>query len=103
MVSRGGGIQPRWRRDGKELFFVSPDFKLMAVDVSLMPTFRASIPKPLFSVPMRGAATDVGLARYDVTPDGQRFLVDAVGPGANSAARTSPITVVLNWQAGLKK
>jgi Tol biopolymer transport system component len=48
MISSGGGTQPRWRRDGKELFYISPDGKLMAVDVTELPTFRSGSPKPLF-------------------------------------------------------
>ena len=51
-ISRDGGSQPRWRRDGKELFYFSPDGKLMAADVTEGPTFKASVPRTLFQVPV---------------------------------------------------
>src|SRR5450432_2279989 len=54
LVSRDGGTQPRWRRDGKELFYVSLDGKIMAVDVSGEQAFKTSVPKSLFQVPIYG-------------------------------------------------
>jgi Tol biopolymer transport system component len=91
LVSRGGGIAPRWRGDGRELFYLAPTGKLMAVDVTADRDFRASIPTALFQTP---AGTTVG----DVTSDGRRFLfVTPAGPS------TSVFTVVLNWTASLKK
>jgi len=106
MVSKGGGAHPRWRRDGKELFYISPSSKMMAVDVTLSPTFKAGIPKELFAAPISGGGGGgvTSVTRYDVTADGQRFFINTVGVGeANGASVSSPITVVLNWQAGLKK
>ena len=82
LVSNGGGTAPRWRRDGKELFYVAPDGKMMAVGVSAGPSFAPGKPAPLFQTP---PATVFG----DVTADGQRFLM--VQSGA------APFTVVLNW------
>ena len=76
---------------------------MMAVDVTLSPTFQAGIPKALFPAPILGGAGATNVTRYDVTADGQRFLMNAVGPETNSAGASSLITVVLNWQAGLKK
>jgi Tol biopolymer transport system component len=102
MVSKGGGAHPRWRRDGKELFYISADSKMTAVDVTLSPTFKAGIPKELFPAPISGGGGAVNNTRYDVTADGQRFLINAIGAEAN-AGTSSPIIVVLNWQAGLKK
>lgn len=68
-VSKAGGINPRWRRDGKELFFAAPDGTVMSVEVAVNATFRASEPKALFNVP-------AGLrSNWDLTADGQRFLV----------------------------
>jgi Tol biopolymer transport system component len=95
MVSRGGGIQPRWRRDGKELFYTSnsDSAKLMVVEVSTSPTFRAGIPKTLFQFPS-------GPLDWDVTGDGQKFI-RATTPEAT--ATSAPITVVVNWTAGLNK
>jgi eukaryotic-like serine/threonine-protein kinase len=92
LVSRGGGTAPRWRGDGRELFYLAPDGKMMAAEVTAGPEFRGGTPAPLFQTP---SGTIVG----DVTADGKRFLlVTPVGPSA-----AAPFTVVLNWTAGLKK
>ena len=92
LVSRGGGGAPRWRGDGKELFYLAPDGKMMSAEVTPGPEFRGGTPAPLFQTP---SGTIVG----DVTADGKRFLL--VTPVGASAA--APFTVVLNWTAGLKK
>ncbi len=92
MVSKDGGGTPLWRRDGKELFYISPGGMAMAVDVNTKGVFQAGIPKPLFKVTS-------GLFYWDVSADGKRFLMPA--PSAPNAR--APFTVVLNWQAGLKK
>jgi serine/threonine protein kinase/Tol biopolymer transport system component len=94
MVSKDGGANALWRHDGKELFYLSPDGTAMAVDVSAGGVFQAGIPKPLFKVP-------AGVLFWDVSADGKRFLMAA--PSGASAAVQPPFTVVLNWQAGLKK
>jgi Tol biopolymer transport system component len=96
LISRDGGTQPRWRRDGKELFYVSLDGKMMAVDVSSGQAFKASVPKALFQVPIYGDDSAQSFFRWDTMADGQRFLVDTVesSPG--------PLTMVLNWMAGVK-
>ena len=92
LVSRGGGTAPRWRRDGRELFYLAPDGKMMAVEVIPGREFRVGTPTPLFQIPP-------GAIVGDVTADGRRFLlVTPVGPSASV-----PFTVVLNWTAGLKK
>jgi Tol biopolymer transport system component len=95
-VSNGGGAQPRWRRDGKELFYVVNDRTVMAVDVNTGPFFQAGAPHRLFD-----AAFHVGGAwfHWDVTADGKKFLINAVA----QESAGSPLTVVLNWQAGLKQ
>jgi eukaryotic-like serine/threonine-protein kinase len=100
-ISTGGGLQPRWRRNGKELFYVSPDWKLMAVEVTTAPKFEAGIPKVLFQTQMRPGGGSTNVFRYDVTPDGQRFLIDSESGSGDSDS--IPVTVVLNWQASLKK
>jgi hypothetical protein len=92
LVSRGGGSAPRWRGDGREIFYLAPDGKMMAVDVITAPEFQAGTPKPLFQTP---AGAIVG----DVSADGKRFLL--VAPAGPSAS--APFTVVLNWTSGLKK
>jgi serine/threonine protein kinase len=92
-ISTNGGTVPRWRRDGKELFYMTLDRKLMAVEVADGATFRAGASRPLFQT--RAA----GFMRYDVTADGQRFLVNT----AIEEHTSSFPTVVLNWTAGLKR
>jgi eukaryotic-like serine/threonine-protein kinase len=99
-ISRGGGSQPRWRQDGKELFYVSEDGKVMGVDVRTSPTFSAGIPHVL--VDTRGMVSTAQYTyRYDVTPDGQRFLLDV--PTVEDTKTAEPIFVVLNWLAGVRK
>jgi serine/threonine protein kinase/Tol biopolymer transport system component len=101
LVSRGGGLAPRWRRDGKELFYISLDSKMVAVEVGATPTFKAGVPKALFQAPIVGGGGTGIVSRYDVTGDGQKFLINAVPEEATSSSAN--ITVVLNWRAGLKK
>jgi Tol biopolymer transport system component len=99
-VSTAGGQQPRWRRDGRELFYLDADSRLMAVPVqtSGSGSFEPGAPQPLFDLP--GAARLLGGRHvYQPTANGQRFL--ALLPAEGEAS--PPITVVLNWQAGLKK
>jgi eukaryotic-like serine/threonine-protein kinase len=92
LISKGGGTDPRWRGDSKELFYVASDGKLMSVDISAKPVFEAGAPRPLFQLPP-------GFVGLEVAADGKRFLVGV--PVALSAS--VPFTVVLNWQATLKK
>jgi Tol biopolymer transport system component len=92
LVSRGGGTAPRWRRDGRELFYLAPNGKMMAVEVTAGQQFDIGTPTPLFQTPP-------GAIVGDVSADGKRFLlVTPVGPSASA-----PFTVVMNWAAGLKK
>jgi hypothetical protein len=65
-------------------------------------TFQAGIPKALFAAPIWGGGGANAITRYDVTADGKKFLINSI-PTETAAAPSSPITVVLNWQAGLKK
>jgi serine/threonine protein kinase/Tol biopolymer transport system component len=94
-VSTDGGAQVRWRADGRELFYVSPDGRLMAVPIRPAADRRsleAGAPVPLFATRMGGTTPGINRQEYVVSKDGQRFLVDV----AESVA--SPITVVLNWK-----
>jgi dipeptidyl aminopeptidase/acylaminoacyl peptidase len=94
-VSRTGGSEPRWRADGKELFFLSLDNKIFSVRVTLQQaTLEIGNPEPLFQV---RPAVPPGY-HYDVTRDGERFLVDTAREGASS-----PLTIVVNWAADLTK
>ncbi len=96
-ISTAGGSAVRWRRDGKELFYIAGDDRVMAVPVSAGETFTAGDAIPLFAAdPNRFKA--VVDAFYDVTADGQRFLVNT----RVSGAQRSPIDVVTNWMPGGK-
>jgi serine/threonine protein kinase/Tol biopolymer transport system component len=99
-VSTSGGVQPRWRADGKELFYLSPDQKLMAVPIDGGSPLNGGTPQALFDIRVvpRGSEEPYSYYQYDVTADGQRFLICALPEGT-----TIPITVVLNWTAGLRK
>jgi Tol biopolymer transport system component len=98
-VSSAGGSEPRWRRDGKELFYLSPDGKMMAVDVKPGATFEAGVARPLFQTHRRIHVSSTDQFSYDVSADGQRFLVSNDVGGS-----TSPqLTAVLHWTAGLKQ
>ena len=101
-VSNGGGSQPRWRRDGKELFYITPDSTLVAVSVTANgANFQLGAPKALFrTTALGGTGGAPGLSwRWDISPDGQRFLINSELDGATA----SPVTMVLNWEAALKK
>src|SRR5262245_580055 len=96
MVSTGGGIGPLWRGDGKELFYHAADGKLMAAQVKVGASFEASMPAPLFEFRAGG---NVITPYYDVTRDGQRFLLSTIVEKEPNA----PLAVVVNWAAELKK
>jgi Tol biopolymer transport system component len=101
-VSIDGGVQPRWRRDGRELYYVSRDLKLMAVDVTVGPELEFSTPTALFQTRLsRGGSTTGLVLRYDATRDGKRFLINTEPESAQTAS--TPITVVLNWASTLNK
>jgi hypothetical protein len=93
-VSINGGISPRWSHDGKELFFLSPDAEMMAVDMDLVNP--PGVPHRLFQLKNRDP---IDLAGYDVRPDGQQFLFFMRQRDTEDA----PITVVLNWWAELRQ
>lgn len=94
-ISAKGGVQVRWRHDGKELFYLSLDGEFVAVPVTFSAdgqTIETRTGTMLFQARV-GAVQDIGLAHYTVSPDGQRFLVDTVVEEASA-----PITVILNWR-----
>lgn len=101
-VSVHGGTQARWRRDGKELFYLSADRTLMSVPVAAGPAASAfGAPVALFKVPDRVNLHAWGYDDYDVTADGSRFVMPAFSEAAPPPAPV-PITVMLNWLSGRK-
>jgi hypothetical protein len=89
LISSGGGTDPRWRGDGGELYYQAADGKLMAVEIMTKPVFRAGTPRP-FELRAPGV--------WDSSADGRRFLATAIPSG-----KPELYTVLVNWQAGLKK
>jgi len=94
-VSTSGGDEPAWRNDGRELFYLGTDGRLMSVEIKTGAAFEAGVPTALF--PM--TATPDGWTRYAPTADGKRFLV--VAPERSQTL--TPTTVVLNWNADVGK
>jgi Tol biopolymer transport system component/predicted Ser/Thr protein kinase len=94
-VSTSGGTEAEWSADGSEIFYLDPSQNLVAVPVSTGETFKAGMPETLFEA---GLFPFVGRNRYLVTDDGQRFLM--LSPISGESVR--PISVVLNWHAGLE-
>ena len=94
-MSAGGGAQPRWRRDGRELFYLALDGTLMAVSISRAGRFEESAPRPLFRT---GLVVAPDYDQYDVSPDG-RFLITVPADPLEGTV----IDVVLNWQSVLKR
>jgi Tol biopolymer transport system component len=92
-VSVKGGSNPVWSRDGKELFYIDADRKLMGTDVSTGAKFEHGIAKQLFEVTVRGPLN------YDVSRDGKRFLMSQ--PLASNV--TQSMTLIVNWYTAVKK
>jgi len=97
LVSTAGGADPLWGEDGKELYYIAADGKLMAVEIATNPVFQAGVPKALFQTPL--PPSSAAREPWAMTPDGKRFFL--LAPAGQIAQ--APFTVVLNWQAGLKK
>jgi serine/threonine protein kinase/Tol biopolymer transport system component len=98
-VSVDGGRWPRWRRDGKELYFISTGNVLTAVDVREKgDSLEVGRPVPLFPVHPSLRTYRQGMIDYDVSPDGKRFLLNAAAD-----ENTRPLTLLVNWTAELKK
>jgi Tol biopolymer transport system component len=96
-ISTKGGLGPQWRRDGKELFYYASDGKLMAVEVKSEASFEPGVARELFEFP---SGSDIpALAPYSVSGDGKQFLINALVDESDGA----PLTVVVNWMAGLKR
>ena len=93
-ISNTGGVQPRWRRDGRELFYVEPRGKMMAVALRYGKTLEPDAPVALFDARL-SSYTNGTSARYDVTPDGKHFCLSRF-PESQS---TRPLRVIVNWKA----
>jgi hypothetical protein len=98
-VSTAGGQEPRWRPDGRELFYLSPDGKMMAVPVATGASFEAGSPVVLFQAHRRQPISSQDIFSYDVSGDGQRFLIATQVDEANAA----PLSVLLNWASEMEK
>jgi hypothetical protein len=97
MISNGGGSEPRWSRDGTELFYFAGQ-TLMRVPVRLQPTFATGPAVALFEAPVQPGYTSDS-HRWQIAPDGSRFLL-LVNAGEDEAA---PLDVIVNWRALLRK
>jgi eukaryotic-like serine/threonine-protein kinase len=97
-VSNAGGDQARWRSDGKELFYLASDSRMMAAPVKTGSNFDAGTPVALFQANPRELVATSEQFSYDVSKDGQRFLI-------NTQLKTgiSPMSVIMNWSARLKQ
>ncbi|MGH9803167.1 MAG: TolB family protein, partial [Blastocatellia bacterium] len=96
-VSPSGGLHPRFRRDGRELFYVAADGQMMMTTLNPnSPTFEFARPKALFKTRLLPGHYNLGI-EYDVTADGQRFLIGTL------VDEPPPVQVLLNWAAGLKR
>jgi eukaryotic-like serine/threonine-protein kinase len=98
-VSRGGGKEPRWRGDGKEIFYVGARSTLTAVPVSTEAGFSSGNPTPLFRTQLRAEVSSTDEFTYDVSKDGQRFLVNRY----TKPAQVAPLHIILNGTADLRK
>jgi Tol biopolymer transport system component len=99
-VSTAGGVTPRWRHDGKELYYLAPDRKLMAVELKETGgSLQAASTLPLFEIFSTMYLTTAGVNQYDVTRDGGRFVVES----AITDETFAPLNLVVNWTAELKK
>jgi len=93
-VSGNGGVQPHWRDDAKELFYLAPDNRLMAASTQLHAqgeSVDVGTPVPLFVTQVTAAPPNGSARQYMVSPDGQRFLIDTL------TELSIPVRVILNW------
>ena len=95
-VSRGGGTEPRWRGDGKEIFYIATDGMLTEVPISAQGMFSTGTPAALFQIQGRAPISSTDVFTYDVAKDGKRFLVNRyVKP-----EHVPPLTILLNVPSG---
>jgi hypothetical protein len=104
-ISTSGGAYPRWRRDGRELYYLDPQRRIVAVSVATEGSFTVGKTTPLFETALQLPVGLPTFVPYDVSADGQHFLI-SVRPDqlpATTNSTPTPITVVLNWTAALKR
>jgi hypothetical protein len=92
-------VEPRWRRDGQELFYLSADGKMMAVPLKAGSNFEAGSPASLFQPRLHQSISALDVVSYDVTSDGQKFLLNTKVEEPN----TAPLSIILNWTSDLEK
>lgn len=97
-VSTEGGYGPRWRPDGKELFYMSPARRLMTVAVTSSAPLKLGVPEPLFELPVQTPGRTFMESPFDVSADGKRFLVGRVLRSGGQ-----PLTIVLDWTSSLQR
>jgi hypothetical protein len=97
-VSTNGGVQPRWRADGRELFYVALDGRLMAVQIASPATGPIEVGSPTFLLPTKigRVFTPGGSPEYIPSPDGTRILMNTVV----STPGPAPLRLILNWSPG---
>ncbi len=98
-VSGGGGEEPKWRQDGKELFYLSAEGKMMACAVTMGASFQSGAPVALFQTHRRQPVSSQDVFSYDVSGDGQRFLIATKLDETNAA----PLSILLNWTSQMEK
>ena len=101
IISKGGGTAPRWARNGKELYYMASDWKVMATAISTDPVFRPAEARILFQSTsfVSAASYTINTGPWDMAQDGSRFIVPL--PAADGTP--SPFTIILNWTSLLKK
>ncbi|HYK40748.1 MAG TPA: protein kinase [Thermoanaerobaculia bacterium] len=97
-ISTGGAVSPQWRRDGRELFYMTGDHKLMSVAIGKEPTLDVAKPRLLFETSVMTESV-IDRADYAAAPDGESFLINT--PVVENLV--SPLTVLFNWPAELRK
>jgi Tol biopolymer transport system component/tRNA A-37 threonylcarbamoyl transferase component Bud32 len=99
-VSSSGGIAPRWKRDGRELYYINANSQLVAVPVIAGNSFGLGAPTALFDTPLPFPGPGLASVPYEVAPDGQRFLLSLP---RETTARDTPLVVITSWAGALRQ
>jgi Tol biopolymer transport system component len=102
IITAQGGSEPIWKRDGRELYYLAADGKIMSVSIKTAPKFEAGPPTALFQTSLTPQPNPF-VRRYAVSADGQRFLFGAAPAAPAAGGDSVPITAVINWPAALRK